>query len=59
MRVLTQSELARMTRLELLAVLRQAANELLTTPQRSPERENALANLRKVSRALEARAYMI
>ena len=53
MRVLTKSELARMTRLELLALLRQVANELVSAPETSPERENALANLHKINRALE------
>jgi hypothetical protein len=52
MRVLTKSELLRMTRLELLALLRQAANELLTTRECSPERENALRNVRNVQRVL-------
>ncbi|MCC6889087.1 MAG: hypothetical protein IT536_11190 [Hyphomicrobiales bacterium] len=52
MRVLTKSELARMTRLELLALLRQAANALGTAPEHSPDRETALINLRKIQRAL-------
>jgi hypothetical protein len=52
MRVLTKSELLRMTRLELLALLRQAANELVAAPERSPDRANAIANLRKINRAL-------
>ena len=41
MRLLTKSELARMTRLELLAEVRQAASELVAAPEHSPERENA------------------
>jgi len=52
MRVLTKTELSRMTRLELLALLRQAANELVAAPECSPDRENALANLRNINRIL-------
>jgi hypothetical protein len=52
MRVLTKSELLRMTRLELLALLRQAASELVTAPANSPGRDNVLANLQKINRAL-------
>jgi hypothetical protein len=52
MRVLTKSELMRMTRLELLALLRQAANALVAARECSPDRENALTNLRSINRAL-------
>ena len=37
-----------MTRLELLALLRQAASELPAAPERSHDRANALINLRKI-----------
>ena len=49
MRVLTKTELMRMTRLELLALLRQAANELVAAPERSPDRANALVNVRNIN----------
>jgi hypothetical protein len=52
MRVLTKAELLRVTRLELLPLLRQAASELVAAPECSPDRENALANLRNLNRAL-------
>jgi hypothetical protein len=55
MRVLTKSELMRMTRLELLALLRQAATELTASPERSPDRANALINLRNINRMLARR----
>ena len=56
MRVLTKSELLRMTRLELLALLRQAASEMVAAPEYSPERENALANIRNIRLTLMRRA---
>ena len=55
MRVLTKTELMRMTRLELLALLRQAANALVAAPELSPDRANALINLRKINGALVRR----
>lgn len=55
MRVLTKSKLARMTRLAFLALLRRAANELVATPEHSPERENALVNVRRINRVLAQR----
>jgi hypothetical protein len=57
MRVLTKTELLRMTHLELLALLRQAANELVAAPERSPDRANALINLRKINHALARRDH--
>jgi hypothetical protein len=55
MRVFTESELLRLTRLELLALLRQTANALANAPELSPDRENACINLRRISRALARR----
>jgi hypothetical protein len=55
MRLLTKSELLRMTRLDLLTLLRQAANELVAAREYSPERENAVANLRIINRVLAYR----
>lgn len=52
MRVLTKSELMRMTHLELLALLREAANELVAAPELSPDRANALINLHNIRRVL-------
>ena len=49
---ITRIELLKITRPELLPLLRQAANALVTAPEHSPERENALANLRKINRTL-------
>lgn len=57
MRVLTKTELMRMTRLELLALLRQAANELVTERECSPERANALTNLCKIRWVLTRRDF--
>jgi hypothetical protein len=55
MRVLTKSELMRLTRLELLAHLRKTANALVTAPECSPDRINALINLRRINHALARR----
>ena len=52
MRVLTKSELMRMTRLELLALLRNTVNALLAAPEGSLDRVNALINLGRINRAL-------
>jgi hypothetical protein len=59
MRVLTKTELMRMTRLELLALLREAASELVAAPECSPDRDNALINLRKINSALARRHVRI
>jgi hypothetical protein len=55
MRVLTKIELMRMTRLELLTLLRETANALVTSPEGSPDRANALINLRNIRRVLARR----
>jgi hypothetical protein len=50
--VLTETELLRLTELELLGLLRQASNELATLREHAPDRENALINLRRINRTL-------
>src|SRR5262249_10088773 len=52
MKVLTESELLRLNRLELLALLRQTANELAAAPERLPDRKNALITLRRINGVL-------
>ncbi len=46
MRVLTINELMRITRIELCAPYTQIAGELSAFPEGSPDRDNALINLR-------------
>jgi hypothetical protein len=52
MRVLTQGELSRMTRTELMALLRRIAAELPAMREGSNELRNAHANLMNIRRAL-------
>jgi hypothetical protein len=54
MRVLTQSELNRCTRQELLTLLRRIAGELPNLKEGSPELQNAHINLRNIRMALSA-----
>lgn len=52
MNVLTLTELLRMTRGELLALLGENADTLTDLPEGFPERHDALANLHKIRWAL-------
>jgi hypothetical protein len=55
MRVLTQIELMRMTRIALGETLRQIMQALPDLPEGSVERDNALTNLRNITRILAGR----
>jgi hypothetical protein len=55
MRVLTQLELKRMTRGQLGELLRQIMNELPDLAEGSVERDDALTNLRNITRILAGR----
>lgn len=55
MRVLTKIKLMRMTRLELLALLRETATALVALPELSSDRANALINQRNIRRVLARR----
>ena len=55
MRVLTLTELMRLTRTELCGLLTQITSELLAFPEGSPERDTALTNLRNIRLALARR----
>jgi hypothetical protein len=55
MRVFTQLELKHMTRRHLGELLRQIMNELPDLPEDSVERDNALTNLRNITRVLAGR----
>lgn len=55
MRVLTLTELMRLTRGELCALLTEIANALGDLPDGSPERHSAEANLHKIRWALARR----
>jgi hypothetical protein len=57
MRVLTLTELMRLTRTELCALAAQVTSELPTLPEGSPERDNALTNLRNIRWALARRDF--
>ena len=57
MRVLTLTELMRLTRIELCGLFTQITNELLAFPEDSPERDNALTNLRNIHGALARRDF--
>ena len=57
MRVLTLTELMRLTRIELCALLTRITNELPDYPEGSPERDNALTNLRNIRAALARRDF--
>jgi hypothetical protein len=52
MRVLTITELMRLTRTELCALLTRITNELPALPERSVERANAHINLRNIRRLM-------
>jgi hypothetical protein len=55
MRVLTLIELMRLTRMELCDLMVQIANALRTYPEGSIERQNAITNLRNITRILANR----
>ena len=57
MRVLTLTELMRLTRIELCGLFTQITNELGTFPEGSPERDNALTTLRNIRWVLARRDY--
>ena len=57
MRVLTLTELMRLTRTELCALLTRITNELPTFPEGSPERAKALSALANIRRALARRDF--
>ena len=52
MRVLTLTELMRLTRIELAGLLHRVTNALPDYPEGSPERQNALINLRNIRSVL-------
>jgi len=55
MRVLTITELLRLTRIELCALAAQITTDLATYPEGSPEHTAALANLRNIRSVLTRR----
>jgi hypothetical protein len=55
MRRLTLTELMRLTRIELCNLLTQVTNDLASFPEGSPERDNALTNLRNIRWVLARR----
>lgn len=57
MRVLTIQELMRLTRTELCGLLARITAELPTYREGSPERNNALTNLRNIRWALARRDF--
>jgi hypothetical protein len=57
MQVLTINELMRLTRIELCGLYTQIINELATFPEGSPDRDNALTNLRNIRWALARRDF--
>jgi hypothetical protein len=52
MRVLTITELMRLTRIELCNLARRITAELVTMPEDAPERANAQINLRNIRHVL-------
>jgi hypothetical protein len=57
MRVLTLTDLMRLTRIELCALLTRITNELPEFPEGSVERANALTSLRNIRYVLMRRDY--
>ncbi len=57
MRVLTLTELMRLTRTELCGLFTQITSELPALPEGSPEHETALTNLRNIRSALARRDF--
>jgi hypothetical protein len=57
MRVLTLTELMRLTRVELCALLARITNDLTIFPQGSAEREAAFINLRNIRAVLARRDF--
>jgi hypothetical protein len=57
MRVLSITELMRLTRIELCRLAARIANELLSLPEGSAERANAEANLRNIRFVLARRDF--
>ena len=57
MRVLTLTELMRLTRIELTSLLQRVTNELPDFPEGSVERDNALMTLRNIRTALTRRDF--
>ena len=59
MRVLTLTELMRLTRIELCALLARITSDLTTFPEDSPEREAAHINLRNIRAVLARRDFSL
>lgn len=57
MQVLTLNELMRLTRIELCGLAAQITNALTQFPEGSPDRDNALTNLRNIRAALARRDF--
>ena len=57
MRVLTLTELMRLTRIELCGLFTEITNELLSLPEGSVERANAEATLRNIRFVLARRDF--
>lgn len=57
MRVLTLNELMRLTRTELCGLAAQITNTLTQFPEGSPDRDNALTNLRNIRWVLARRDF--
>jgi hypothetical protein len=57
MRVLTLTELMRLTRTELCGLAARITAELPTFPEGSPERDNALTNLRNIRWVMARRDF--
>lgn len=57
MQVLTLTELMRLTRVELCGLATQIANALTQLPEGSPDRDNALMNLRNIRWVLARRDF--
>jgi len=57
MRVLTLTELMRLTRTELTGLLQRVTNELPDFPEGSAERHNAIMTLRNIRTALTRRDF--
>ena len=57
MRVLTLTELMRLTRIELCSLLARITNALPDLPEGSPERDNALTTLRNIRFVLARRDF--
>jgi len=57
MRVYSIAELMRLTRIELIDLLRRITNELADLPEGSPDWQNAVTNLRNIRFVLARRDF--